>query len=453
MADDQKPKTMDINDLVRELSKSSTSPAAPTPIPQTLKPPFPTSPSMDSGPLAKPPMPPPMAPRSTPPPPVPTKPEMPKPQFNVSPQPFNQPKPAPAPSPTAPLPTPGVKEYQSSIRTMNEDISKLKQGQQPMGVPVPRKVEQVVPATPPPPMPPKPAMPSQQFKVPSVNLGETQKSAPIAPPKTVPGINVPKIPSAPKAGGPAPAPKIYVPQEEQKGGNRDMLFIGIGVVVLVAGFSYWFFVLRTLSPEVVIETPTPTPTVTPTPILSPLAKLGIVEKVSIPSTSVFLTALTAEMNARRPAISQIKLFDIVDENQSKYSFKEFLTKLSIDTSTLNDSTGLLDTKEWVFGLYGQLGSSTARPFIVITQKDNDSATTLMNAWEPKMISDLAKLFNISNPSSNLAFTSDVYSNINFRFVRIPDKDLGVAYAIFQNYLILGSSRDSFRAVIDALVTP
>jgi len=36
MADDQKPKTMDINDLVRELSKSSTSPTTPSPIPPPI---------------------------------------------------------------------------------------------------------------------------------------------------------------------------------------------------------------------------------------------------------------------------------------------------------------------------------------------------------------------------------------------------------------------------------
>ncbi len=42
MADDQNPKTMDINDLVRELSKSSTSPATPSPAPQAPRPPFPT---------------------------------------------------------------------------------------------------------------------------------------------------------------------------------------------------------------------------------------------------------------------------------------------------------------------------------------------------------------------------------------------------------------------------
>lgn len=445
MADDQniKPKTMDIDDLVRELSKSSTAPVAPTP-----KPPM-TSPMTNPAPVSpRPPSP----PASGPMVPSPIKPPMPKPQFNVPPPVFTPPKPAPIPatppaSGSTPSPTaPGVKEYQSSIRTMNEDISKIKQGQQPAGVPIPRKVEQITPQASQS-VPPKPTMPSQQFKVPSVNLGEIQKSGPMAQSK-----DIPKPPVAPKIES---KPQIYVPQEGQTGGNHNMLFMAIGAVAILAGFAYWFFVLRSSVPEIVIESPTPTPTEIPTPTPFPPEKLGITEKISIPSTSVFLSSLTTEMNARQPIAGQIRLYDIVDENQQKYSFKEFLAKLLIDTSTLNDS-GLLDTREWVIGLYGQIGTdqnSSGRPFIVLKQNESNLATNLMSTWEPRIINDLAKLFDLSKFSSKLSFTSDTYSNINFRFVRIPDRDLGVAYAIFQNYLVIGSSRDSFRATLDALVTP
>lgn len=460
MADDQKPKTMDINDLVRELSKSSTSPGTSSPAPQAMRPSFPTPqpPMAGSAPapfMPKPPVPATPTPLSvTPPQPKPL--EMPKPQFNTPPiQPKPVPPPVGGPSSVTPLPTPGVKEYQSSIRTMGEDISRLKQGQKPTGIDVPRKVEQVIPV--PQPTLPKPAMPSPQFKIPSVNLGEAQKTGPLAQSKDFTRPVAP--PSGPIKSKAEPKTQIYVPQEGQKGGNRNLLFVGVGVVAILAGFSYWFFVLRSPAPEVVIESPTPTPTAILTPTPSPLDKLGIAENVPVSSTGAFLPALTAEINSRRPAIGQIKLFDIVNENQQKYTFKEFLTKLAIDTSTLNDTMGILDTKEWVlgyFGYYGQPGTGqnpSSRLFIVLTQKDSISAASLMNTWEPRIIKDLTSLFSLSSPSSKLTFTSDIYSNINFRFVRIPDKDLGVAYAVFQNYLIIGSSRDSFRVILDALTTP
>src|SRR3989344_2721356 len=103
MADDQKPKTMDIDDLVRELSKSSSTPTTLPPtsgsVPQQAnRPSFPTLPiqpkqsldaesrtldsssksNMDLGRIgAKPPMPPPITPLA----PKPL--EMPKPQFNA----------------------------------------------------------------------------------------------------------------------------------------------------------------------------------------------------------------------------------------------------------------------------------------------------------------------------------------------------------------------------------
>lgn len=462
MADDQKPKTMDINDLVRELSKSPTTPATPSPVPQPPRPSFPTPkpPPPAGGPVppmtsfspapAVPKPPTPSAPATVP------KPEIPRPQFTPSPLP-SQPKPAVPPVPPS---APSVKEYQSSIRTMNEDISKLKQGQQPAGVNIPRKVEQVIPVPQPQPAIPKPPSvpssgggPAPQFKAPNVSFGAPSKPAPMAVPKpiTPPLVSRPVMP-VPKV---EPKPQIYVPPEKQLPDNRNILFITIGAVVVVAGLAYWFFVLRIPTPEIVVETPTPVPSQTPTPAPLPFEKLGVSDKVTIPSTSVFASALVTELNARQPLAGQIRLYELIDENQQKYSFKDFLAKLLIDTLALNDS-GLLDTKEWVLGSYGQIaatGGSAGRLFIVLTQNDPNLATNIMTAWEPKLISDMTGLFGLTKTKAKLSFASDVYSNVNFRFVRIPDKDLGVAYAIFQNYLVFGSSRDSFRAVIDSLSTP
>jgi len=225
-----------------------------------------------------------------------------------------------------------------------------------------------------------------------------------------------------------------------------------GIAIIFAGL-YWFLIIRTQTPEIVEEIPTPTPTQTSTPPPSAFDKLGSIEEITIPSTSVFSSSLTSEMSTRQPVTGQIRLYSIVDENQQKYSFKDFLIKLNIDTSLLNSE--ILDTEEWTLGVYGQLGASqntSMRPFIVLVQNDSTSTTSLMNIWEPKLITDLSSLFNLTDISTNLSFTPDIYSNINFRFIRIPDRDLGVAYAVFQNYLVFASSRDSFRAIIDALTT-
>ena len=469
MADDQKPKTMDIDDLVRELSKSSTNPVAPTPplapASQAPRPSFPTP---------KPPMPAPFMPKPTvpvtpiPPPVTPPQPkplEMPKPQFNVPPQP----KPAPAPLPTTPLPTPGVREYQSSTRTMNEDISRLKQGLQPTGVPVPRKVEQIVPVPQPQPMPPKSAVPSQQFKVPSVNLGEAQKTGPLAQSKDFsrPGSAAP-MPIKPKVESKT---QIYVPQEGQKGGNRNMLFIGIGAVAVVAGFSYWFFVLRSPVPEVVIETPTPSVTPTPMPIL--LSQIfGSPQQITVLTTENFLIGLTNKIEPSNWPAKQFTALSIVDETGNSYPNSKILGIFSAS----EDLKVNLSQQEWQAVAYGQTEKFDGKGAQALSEKPTgrlvflakvanpDLFRTILDPWETFFNQETKKLGkqlkDLGLPdlfaSGGELFLDNTYKGVNIRYKNFPYPDKAVDYGIVSmpkygtEYFFIANSRESAFAIIDFL---
>ncbi|MEK7121347.1 MAG: hypothetical protein AAB857_01415 [Patescibacteria group bacterium] len=478
MADDQKPKTMDINDLVRELSKSSTSPMAPTtppPVPQASRPSFPTPPSMGSGPSAKLPMSPPMAspvpvpfmpkptvPATPVPPPVtppPLKPlETPRPQFNV-PSKLVPPS-AGGPVPTAPPPTPGVKEYQSSIRTMNEDISRLKQGQKPTGIDVPRKVEQVVPVPQP---PPKPAIPDQQFKVPSVNLGETQKTGPLASSR-----DISKAPLAPKA---EPKPQIYVPQEGKGGGNRNMLFIGIGAVAIVAGFAYWFFVLRSPAPEIVIESPTPTPTETPaptpTPILSSIFSGAQKQAVSIKPTNS-LVAFVSDVAGIVVVPGVFKIIEATDAQipPVSYSFADLVTKLALKvpgelaSNFGNDSAMFIYGQKESFDSKGnlQVGVTAPNRIVIIAELKSPSGASLAAInWEVSLSSDLKTLFSLGTANKNQpGFLDNSYRGASIRYRNFPYADKTIDYAIVsafngKTYFVVADSKEAIFAVIDKLV--
>lgn len=465
MADDQKPKTMDINDLVRELSKSSTSPVTPTPptaapAPQAPRPSFPTpkppmSPPMTGSPtipsMPKPSFPvPPTQPPVNPPPP---KPVMPQPKFNVPPPPIS------GSAPTTPLPTPGVKEYQSSIRTMNEDISKIKQGQKPTGIDFPRKVEQVVPA--PQPLPPKPAVPSQQFKVPSVNLGEAQKTGPLVQSK-----NIPKPPSAPKV---EPKPQIYIPEGGSKGGNHNMLFLGIGAVAIVAGFSYWFFVLR--QSPVVVESPTPTPTETPiptpTPTLTSIFSGAQKQNISIkPANS--LTLFVSDVSKVIVDPGSFKVVNATDAQTASvtYGFADLAAKLALKVPS--DLVSNFGTDSAMF-VYGQkesfdskgnlkVGVTAPNKIVIIAElKTPADASAAATKWETTMSSDFKALFSLGVANKNQpSFLDNSYRNTSIRYKNFPYSDDTIDYAIVsahngKAYLVVTDSRESIFATIDKLI--
>ena len=445
MADDQSTKTMDINDLVRELSKSSTSPGTPSPTPQVSRPPFPTQkPITPPSPMAGSPSAPsvPRLPISITPVPPPI----------VNPKPFSQPiQPKPAPSSATPLPTPGVKEYQSSIRTMNEDISNLKQGQKPTGIDVPRKVEQVamVPQV----VPPKPTVPNQQFKVPSVNLGEAQKTGPLAQSKDFsrPAPVTPHpVPIVPKV---EPKPQIYVPQEGQRSTNRNMLFVGIVIIAIVAGFAYWFFKLRLSSPEVVVESPTPSPTATPVHDLNTIfASATEIE----PLVQINRGEFRKDSQLFNTPGLKVKLREIIEGVGSKYPV-EMWNILGIDASVL-----WYGQKE-NFDNEGQLKIeivSERRLVIVSEITDTVLATQALSSWESSMSEDLKLLITTDKSIGYKGlevkeFFDNNYNGVSIRYKNFSYADKSIDYAVVtasngKSYLVISGSRESMYATIDKL---
>jgi len=512
MADDQKPTTMDINDLVKELSKSSTNPVTPTPQPAGGSAP-PTQAPRPIPPTPKPPVSPPMAglhatppapalpiqpkqslgaesrtldsssksnmdlgrigakpfvpPTTVRPPIVPSptpKPEAPRPQFNVPPQSFAQSKPAPAPSPVTPPPaTSGVKEYQSSIRTMNEDISNIKQGQKPAGINIPRKVEQVTPPSsqPVPPKSNQPAGgPSQQFKVPSVNLGESQKTGPLAQSK-----NASKPPQTTEQKS-----QIYVPESGSKGGNRNMMFLGIGAMALVAGFAYWFFVLRSPAPEIVIETPTPTPTETPaptpTPTLSSMFSGVSRESVSIKQTGALASFVsdTGQMVVSPGSFKTVGAVDVQVSSLS-YGLTDLLAKLALKiptelTSNIgNDSAVFVYGQKESFDSKGNLliePTASNRIVVVAELKDLSGVSEIITSWENSLSNDLKVLFSLGKSNKDqTSFTNNSYRNTNIRFWNFPYADRTIDYSIVvasngKTYFVVTNSREAMFGTIDRL---
>lgn len=453
---------MSIDDLVNELTKKNSSPEPKTPVPAPFNP---TRPPQSSVPPV-----PPKSYQATPPTPAPkTNPPLPS-----SSAPSQQSQSAP------------VKEYQTSIRTMKEDIANIQQGQKPAGIQVPtRKIEPpsaptapVKPGTPPP-------APGSQFKVtPPASLGESKKSAPL--PRPSKPFSLPSFPKSPEPTMPAPKPtappslvvppvppaqqkqQVYIPPADVGGdsGSRNKLFLMIAGLAVVFGFLYWFLILRSPSPDITEQTPTPSPESTP------VAKLAEIFTGSSTPVSLDGDDLAQSLNSSldKMVLEAGKFNKLLLTNTKG----EFLSWLNIITppQQIIDTLGsdlimLAYGQQEIFDSKGALmnpditvsSPTTAlsgRLAIIAEVKDVSFASQGLSGWESTMPADFQKLFKLEIPKqANAEFLNSTYGGFSVRFRNFiwPDKsiDHGVILSFNgNNYLVITNSRESMFAAIDVL---
>lgn len=468
MTDDQGQKITSIDDLVNELTKKSSS----GPVPSFPKPPASPSQMTPSVSAPQPEIP---KPRFTPPPPPSTGgPMTPRP----APVPIlpaqSVPKPTPTPPPpipprSTPLPsTPSggggpapIKEYQSSIRTMKEDISTLKQGQKPAGINVPRKVETPVPAAPTIPKPTAPPLPGQ-FKVPSVSLGQAEKTGPL------PQSKQPISPLMP-IGKPAPVlgkPQIYAPPLSTGGmsSNRNRLFGLIAGVAVLFGILYWFLIIRPQTPQIAEETPTPTPTA------APIQDLTVIFSGTQTQTALLMTDITADDFAQSLKNGTINSGKFIKIYTSENDTSSTIIKL-LDNFILSYPLGLkgLTGQDYLLLIYGQkeffdtngqpkVGVQTESRIISINEvKSASVALQLGKEWELNMSESLKELFSLDvSKQASPDFLDNTYRGVSIRYKNFPYSDRSIDYAIIlasngKSYLVITNSRESMYSAIDKLV--
>src|SRR3989344_1621317 len=284
---------------------------------------------------------------------------------------------------TPPPPQAGApKEYQSSIRTMSDDLTKLKAGQQPQGVNVPRKIDNTpVPIKPASPVAPVPA-PSKSM--PTSSMPSATKSAPMPSmpnqvsktptPTPIPRPVMPSMPPAIKT----PATKLdqknqfYVPPAEAKpvgSSSRNLVFVGIAVAVVLLGGLYWFFMIRDSNTEPVataspVITFTPRPTATPNPdVLSTIftTKGGtIVLPSSGDPTAAFNNGISAQPNITQGTLTGIDIVSGASVSGQTLTISGLLNRFVASyPTTLSAVLG----QNYKFLLYGQKESfdSKGRP--------------------------------------------------------------------------------------------
>lgn len=358
----------------------------------------------------------------------------------------------PKPVSTSPQQTsPTRQEYQSSIRTMDSDISLIKGGQNLSG----ENIQKTFTITPPkpisqplqkdllPPAPPKEVQTPSQSKI----SGFTTKPGGLEGKFTIPSSDKSPIKQESKIGIAISKPNYTIFN------NKQFLILGGIIVAILAGGLYWYFIWN---PAPIETVPTPTPTVSVVqPVLSMFdKKFGLPNAIIVPRSENPVNYLNSIVDL--PGVGKFKSYLVKDNDNKTYAFQDFMTNTgAVGASNLTT----ISAGEWRFVLYGHYDRNAqivARP-VIISMVDGVKAKELMASWGTNsvFINDMANLFGYKNnlyPGSVLV--ADQYNNVDFKYAKFPDKDYGVAYAIFlDKYLIIASSRDSFRAVLDALSSP
>lgn len=387
------------------------------------------------------------------------------PKFNP-PGPTMPSSPNPTPSPRPPMgPPPPPKEYQSSIRTMGSDLGSIKSGQKPAGIEIPRKIEPSTFQPAPTPLSPKPQAPGSSFKIPSVQLGQTEKTRPLTPPS-------PSVPSFPPKKEPVPSgPSIAIPEVGARSGVNRWVFIGIAGILVVLGVAYWFFFLRPGTP-VVVETPTPTvtPSETPAQTLSSYFA-GETQSVILPSSgdavSFFLQAIKTDQ-IQGGSFKQIIVKSVIGTEATpvEQSLPDVLSRFLISLpdavkNNLNPQGSAIlvyGQKESFNASGGLIQETVAKPRLVLISEVTDSSPLLegMTNWEPSLTSSFKSLFEITwKKSTPPTFLDNTYGGVAIRYANFnyPDKsiDFGVVQAANnKSYLVIADSREAIFTAIDRL---
>ncbi len=493
MADDQN-KTSTIDDLVKELSKNN-SPNPSRPLsdkPAVSQGPPPNLPGVK------------VEPKSTIPPAVSPQPMPPNPQpvsgvLGVLPRPPMPPRPSLKPTEGTAKPSP-VQEYRSSIRTMGEDIASLKSGQKPSGVDIPRKVtpEAPKPAIPGAPKPetqpsgpissvvglgktektgllpglPKPTIPSIGRPGPTPGLGQAGKTGPLPPPAGGPPIL--EKPSKPfSSAGPFKTPEIQpsitVPGEKRRIGM--IFYLLIASVLVIGGFLYWFLILRTTVPKVVLSpTPTPTQTITPTPVIKNLSDIfeGTpvnFEVILSDNLGKDFKTFISTLSVTRNKFLKVNLVRDIESTLVPLSFLDMLDMgLAIPSTVLSDnvvdSIVIVSDQSEAFNADGSINFNVQgikRTTFVARVKDVAAVELAMSDWELTIADDLADYLLIADTSKkgSVNFMGNTYRGTSIKYKNFPSPDVTVDYAIVeaadQNYLVIAGSREAAYAIIDALL--
>lgn len=269
--------------------------------------------------------------------------------------------------------------------------------------------------------------------------------------------------------------KIYADSTPVK--TKPSMSFGILIAILtililltLGGGGYYFWITTTSEPtetdktqEIVIEdSPIDMPSENipseDTITISPISEKYSSEKPNYISLNVeTMTAEEIKKTFSDTAKEVLTLqsnapyeFIITDSNNNPLAFPIFATLANI-----NISPSILSSLNEKFSFYIHNTNGGKRTGISIDIKNKTQLLSEMKNEETKTLVDSLSFLFLYEPyvSKKAAFAPTTYNNIDSRYLNLdPGNTLSIDYGIYENKLLIGTSQDSFRAILDKLLS-
>lgn len=153
-----------------------------------------------------------------------------------------------------------------------------------------------------------------------------------------------------------------------------------------------------------------------------------------------------------PVLETASLYEfvIVDANNNPIAFPIFAT-----AAKLNLSATILEDLSEKFSLFAYSDKGIVKLSLVANIKEKKELSPKLLSQEKTLPSNLSFLFLDPLPNTIVenVFRSGVYKNASTRFINISNQPaMSIDYSIFNGQLVIGTSKDVFRATIDNLIS-
>lgn len=329
------------------------------------------------------------------------------------------------------------------------DIPPLKSERHPLeNISEPKPLPQTVPDTP------------NEEIVPGNPFQSMPTPPPLSSANTGPGL--PEFKSSPSqsffAEKPA-APEVALPENKNSGATpprtkRKILLPLVIILILFiagAGFYYYWFFMRSASPAV--SPPPAAQTVPNSPQTAPpassdaqsknLRQLVVDTSQGFAETKNAIQKFAAEF-AASAAENDLVEVKLIGKDNLPIGKKDFFTGFE----TTVPEAALVKLSE-DYSLFARKEGDVARLGLVFKTVTASGLTDEMKNWEPQIVKALSSLYAGQAPTGTGAFSSNRYKNADIRYFNFSSPaGASLDYSVISNFLVIGTSKDSMRAILD-----
>jgi len=237
------------------------------------------------------------------------------------------------------------------------------------------------------------------------------------------------------------------PQKKSKGGLILTLVAILIVAAAGAGFYYYWFNIRSTSPATPSTPAVPAPQAeTPTPSESQNKNLrNLVVDTSLGQSEMknaiqkFATEFSS--SASESDLAEVK---IVGTDGQPIGKKDFFSGVGV---AVPDSVLMKLSED--YSLFARKESGATKLGFVFKTVTSSGLADEMKNWEPTLPTDLAPLYAGQAPTGTGTFSSSRYKNADIRYFNFSSPaDTSLDYSVISNFLVIGSSKNTTRAILD-----